>query len=157
MLARRTEYAIRALVFISLQNRKGRIPLIPEICREIEAPQAFTAKILQTLSRQRLVSSLKGRGGGFFFDDENKDIRLYDVIYALQGDGLFVNCGFGLKNCSDINPCPLHEEYKIVRDNYYRIVKDETIASLSQKIFEGRAVLNNLNRVTNLKNRENGN
>lgn len=157
MLARRTEYAIRALVYISLQNRKGRIPLIPEICREIEAPQAFTAKILQALSRQGLVSSMKGRGGGFFFDDENREIRLYDVIYTMQGDGLFVNCGFGLKNCSDINPCPLHEKYKVVRDNYYRIIKNETMASLSHKIFEGKAVLNNLNRVTNLKNEQNGN
>ncbi|MBS0010618.1 MAG: Rrf2 family transcriptional regulator [Bacteroidales bacterium] len=147
MLSKKTEYAIRALVYISLQNMKERRPLIAEISREIDAPPAFTAKVLQVLSRNKLVSSMKGRGGGFFFDEKNKGITLYDVIYNMEGDGLFRECGFGLRNCSDIKPCPLHDRYKAIREDYFSIVKEETIASLSLKIKDGKAVINNINRI----------
>ena len=149
MLSKSTEYAIRALVYISLQNLTGRRPLITEISKEIESPQAFTAKILQILSRHRLVCSTKGRGGGFYFDDRNINISIYDVINVMEGDDLFYKCGFGLKNCDDNNPCPLHNRYKAVRDNYYRIVKEESIASLAKRIYDGVAVLNNIDRIKN--------
>ncbi len=142
MLTRSSEYAIRAMVFIQLQNWQNKRPLIVDIAKEIEAPQAFTAKILQTLTKHNLILSMKGRGGGFFYPDELKPISLFDVINTIEGDRIFHKCGFGLKKCSDENPCPLHDQYKDVRERFYQIVKQETIHSLSLKIFEGKAVLN---------------
>ncbi len=144
MLSKSTEYAIRALVFIQLENVKQRRPGVIEIAREIETPPAFTAKILQILTRHNLVSSMKGRGGGFFFGEEHKQITLYDVIHVMEGDGLFNSCGFGLKNCDDANPCPLHFEYKKLRNELYRIVKKETIFSLAVKVSSGQAVLKHI-------------
>lgn len=144
MLSKSTEYAIRAMVFIQLQNWKDKRPLIVDIAREIEAPQAFTAKILQNLSRRAMVSSMKGRGGGFFYTDENKDMTVYDVILVMEGNRLFNRCVFGLKNCNSENPCPLHEEYAEVRDKFMQIVQNETIHSLSRKVKDGKAVINRL-------------
>ncbi len=143
MLSKRTRYAIRALIYIYFQNSNNRRPLIREISSEIDAPPAFTAKILQTLARQKLVSSAKGRGGGFFFPVNVSEITIYDVINVIEGDGIFRDCGFGLKNCNDENPCPVHHKYKTVRDDFYKLVKEETIASLAQKVERGEAVLNN--------------
>lgn len=144
MLAKGTEYAIRALVYIQLQNWKNQRPGVVEIAREIEAPEAYAAKIFQTLSRHHLVNSMKGRGGGFFFEKNRSNISIYDVIHVMEGDGSFHKCGFGLKNCNSDNPCPLHDEYIVVREGFYNIVKSETIQSLSTKIIEGKAVLNRL-------------
>ncbi len=144
MLSKSTEYAIRALVFIRLENWKHRRPGVIEIAREIETPPAFTAKILQILTRHHLVQSMKGRGGGFFFSEEHQQISLYDVIHVMEGDGLFRRCVIGLKNCSNDNPCPLHNDYKKIRDEVYQIVKKETIYSLAIKVSEGKAVLNRI-------------
>ena len=142
MLAKSTEYAIRALVFVQLRNWEGKRPGVVEIAKEIEAPPAFSAKILQTLTRHRLLDSAKGRGGGFFFNDEQKKLTLYQVIHVMEGDACFHRCGFGLKSCNNDNPCPLHEQYKEVRDKFFDIVQEETIQSLSEKIKKGEAVLN---------------
>jgi len=144
MLAKSTEYAIRALVFIQLRNWEEKRPGVLEIATEIEAPSAFSAKILQTLTRHNLVDSAKGRGGGFFFNEAQKQLTLYQVIHVMEGDGCFHRCGFGLKSCNNENPCPLHEQYKQVRDGFYEIVKNETIQSLSEKIRKGEAVLNRI-------------
>jgi Rrf2 family protein len=144
MLSKSTEYAIRALVFIQLENRKQKRPGVIEIAREIETPPAFTAKILQILTRHRLVQSMKGRGGGFFFTEDIQQITLYDVVHVMEGDGLFHRCGIGLKNCSNENPCPIHHDYMKVRDEINHIVRNETIYSLASKVAAGEAVLSRM-------------
>jgi Rrf2 family protein len=142
MLTKSTEYAIRALVFIQLQNWKELRPGVPEIAREIEAPTAFTAKILHALASRGVVESMKGRGGGFFYADNQSDLSLYQVVMVMEGDRLFTKCGFGLKNCSDSNPCPLHDQYHGLREGLLRMAHSETIGTLAEKISSGRAVLN---------------
>jgi Rrf2 family protein len=144
MLAKGTEYAIRALVYIQLKNWEQNRPGVEEIAREIEAPEAYSGKILQTLTKHRLLNSMKGRGGGFFFQDNQSNLTLYDVVHVMEGDNCFIKCGIGLKDCNNDNPCPLHDKYIVVRDGFYDLVKEETIQSLAEKIREGSAVLNRL-------------
>lgn len=144
MLAKSTEYAIRALVYVQLKNWEKKRPGVVEIAREIEAPEAFSAKILQTLTKHKLLDSMKGRGGGFFYREDAPELTLYEVIRIMEGDACFHRCGFGLKNCSSSNPCPLHDEYKVIRDGFYDIVKKSTIRSLAEKIRQGTAILNRI-------------
>ena len=66
MLAKGTEYAVRAMVYVQLKNWEQKRPGLGEIAKEIEAPPAYSAKILQTLTRHQLLDSMKGRGGDSF-------------------------------------------------------------------------------------------
>lgn len=144
MLAKGTENAIRALVYIHLRNLKSLRPGVTEIAREVDAPEAYLGKILQTLTKHKLLNSQKGRGGGFFFDDYQSNLRILDVIVVMEGDSYFHKCGIGLKDCNDKNPCPLHYEYINVRDKFHEIVRNETIKSLAEKILKGKAVINRI-------------
>jgi Rrf2 family protein len=146
MLTKSTEYALRALIFIQVKNWEGHHPGVAEIAREIEAPLAFTAKILQTLTRHRLLDSARGRGGGFFFPEGKTELRLYDVIMVVEGDGLFYHCGLGMKNCNEEHPCPIHKQYAGIRDGFMDLVKKESIQSLAREIRKGRAVLKSINQ-----------
>jgi len=128
-----TEYALRALVYIQLQNYKERRPGIAEIAAEIETPQSFTAKILQRLVKQGFVVSLKGINGGFFFDPEKEDLPIKKLIVSIEGENLFKGCGFGLKHCDENNPCPLHESYAPIRDGIEKLFTEQTIQVLAKK------------------------
>jgi len=129
-----TEYALRALVYIQLQNSRDRRPGIAEIATEIETPQSFTAKILQRMVKQGFVESLKGINGGFFFNPAKEDLHLKRVIISIEGDSLFSGCGFGLKQCDENNPCPLHYSYAPIRDAIVKLVSEETIQGLAGKL-----------------------
>ena len=131
MFKKETEYALRGMVYIQIQNLKDRRPGVAEIAHEIEAPFFYTAKIFQRLAKQGFVRSLKGKGGGFFLDPEKKDLTLKEIIIAIEGNELFIGCGFGLKNCDENNPCPLHQQYGLIRDEINRLVSGETIQSLA--------------------------
>lgn len=140
MFNKETEYAIRGLVYIQLQNLKQRRPGTTEIAREIDAPPFYTAKILQRLVRAGFLESLKGKGGGFFFKPGIEDLPLRKLISATEGEKAFSGCGFGLKQCSMDNPCPLHERYASIRDAMNKMISEETVQSLARKLFESESV-----------------
>jgi Rrf2 family protein len=133
MFNKETEYALRGMVYIQVQNYLGRRPGISEIALEIDAPQFFTAKILQRMVRLGFLESIKGKGGGFYFNINKADLPLKELIIATGGNKSFDGCGFGLKECSETNPCPLHHQYAPIRNSINALVSKETIQSLAKK------------------------
>jgi len=133
MFSKETEYALRSLVYIRYRNDRHERPGIEEISKEIEAPQAFIAKILQRLVRLGFVNSIKGKGGGFQFDEDKPVLTLRELILATEGGSILNGCGFGMKHCSADNPCPLHDQYGPIRDAINKLVSEETIQSLARK------------------------
>jgi Rrf2 family protein len=133
MFNKETQYAIRALVYIQARNNESHRPGIQEIALETDAPQYFIAKILQRLVRQGLLKSAKGRGGGFYFDNEKDDITIKELVSLIEGDRKLNGCGFGLRQCNPENPCPLHKEYSVIRNAINLMVTSETIQSLAIK------------------------
>lgn len=115
MFSKTCEYAIKIMIYISSRpgDNEGRVGL-EEIADAIESPRAFTAKILQQLSRAGLLESTRGRSGGFLLP-ANQMIALSDVIAAIDGDKLIKGCVLGFRECSDIYPCPIHHKFKPVR------------------------------------------
>lgn len=136
MFNKETEYALRGLVYIKLQNLRGKRPGTSEVAKEIEAPPYYTAKILQRLVRIGFLNSLKGKGGGFFFDPDKPDLPLIKLISATEGNRSFSGCGFGLKHCDSENPCPLHKKYAAIRESINKLITEETVQSLAEKVYE---------------------
>ncbi|HKK42921.1 MAG TPA: Rrf2 family transcriptional regulator [Bacteroidales bacterium] len=136
MFNKETEYAIRALVYIKLQNIKKRRPGTTEIAKEIDAPPFFVAKILQRLVRSGFLESMKGKGGGFFFDENKPEVPLSKLVTAIEGGRSLNGCVFGLKQCDENNPCPLHYKYAGIRNSLNNLLSEETIGILALKIYE---------------------
>jgi Rrf2 family protein len=141
MFNKETEYALRAFVYIQMQNNMDKRPGIEEISREIGAPRFFTAKILQRLVRMGFLLSVKGKGGGFYFKKDEKELSVKELIRATEGDKVVTGCLFGLKNCSTENPCPLHDNYTVIRESINNLVSSETIQSLARKYKKGFNIL----------------
>jgi Rrf2 family transcriptional regulator, iron-sulfur cluster assembly transcription factor len=118
ILSKSCEYAIRAAVYVAFKSKSNQKVGIIEIAEAIGSPMHFTGKILQSLTRQRILSSVKGPNGGFFIEDD-RSVYLVDIVRAIDGNGLFTQCVLGLKNCSDTKPCPMHEQVKPIRNQLF--------------------------------------
>lgn len=140
MFNKETEYALRGLVYIRLQNMKNRKPGVTEIAKEIDAPPFFTAKILQRMVKAGFIRSLKGKGGGFFFEENEPGLPLITLISAIEGQSSYASCGFGLKQCDDNNPCPLHEKYAPIREAIYKMISEETVSTLAEKLYSNEKI-----------------
>ncbi len=133
MFKKETEYALRSLIYIQIQNRSNITPGIAEIAAEIGTPKPFTAKVLQRLVRNSFIESVKGKNGGFFFDKNKPELTLKEVIYSIEGDNTYSRCGLGLSTCDDTCQCPIHDSFSEIRDATDSLISKETIQSLANK------------------------
>ncbi|MFT5953626.1 MAG: Rrf2 family iron-sulfur cluster assembly transcriptional regulator [Cyclobacteriaceae bacterium] len=115
MFSKACEYAIKIMIYIAANGEKGKRTGLKEVTEAIDSPEAFTAKILQQLVKSRLLDSFKGPTGGFELAS-NAEIRLIDIVSAIDGDGLLENCVLGLSSCSSRNPCPVHDKFISIRN-----------------------------------------
>ena len=142
MLSKAAEYAIRSMVYIWIQNKQGTRPGYRTIAQEIGSPEHFTAKVLQTMTRFNLVRAGKGRSGGFYFEDPDQELPIMEIVKAVDGNKFFISCAFGFENCDCNTPCPMHEDFKVIRDGFAQMVMRLTVQSLGEKILKGIASLN---------------
>jgi Rrf2 family protein len=115
MFSKTCEYAIRALIYIAQKSKDGRKIGIKDIASGIDSSEYFIAKILQDLSRKGFVQSAKGPNGGFYMEENNLKSSVADIVKEVDGNRLFSRCGLGLKECSEQHPCPIHNEFKDIR------------------------------------------
>lgn len=135
------EYGIRAVVYIASASSEMAKVGINEVCTHIHAPQHFTAKILQELSRKQVISSQKGLNGGFFLDVNQKAKPIKEIVEAIDGGNVFTGCGLGLRECSESKPCPLHDQFKAIRASLTDMMANTTIQELALKLQRGETVL----------------
>jgi Rrf2 family iron-sulfur cluster assembly transcriptional regulator len=141
MFSKSCEYAIRAAIYIAAESSEDSKVGIKDICDHIEAPKHFTAKILQVLTKNKIVSSQKGVNGGFYIDKKQGEKQLIEIVVAIDGNILFTGCGLGLKECSETEPCPLHDKFKSIRSGIKKMMEDATIGSMAKKLKKGNGFL----------------
>jgi Rrf2 family protein len=100
------------------------------IAQEIAAPQNYLGKLLKALAEQGLVESQKGLGGGFRLAHDPKRISLLDVVEPIEHVSRWSGCILGRPECSDRDPCAIHDRWKAVRDDYLRMLQRTTLAEL---------------------------
>jgi Rrf2 family protein len=135
------EYGLRAVFFIAQRSQENRRVGIKEIAENIHSPEAFLGKILQNLSRAGVIRSMKGPGGGFYLDTSDMSTPLSDVVKAIDGENLFVGCGMGLEFCSEQYPCPLHHEFKSIRNNLSEMLQKTTVGQFNDDLIKGKILL----------------
>lgn len=142
MFSKSCEYAIRATIFIATQSQNNANIGIKEIAKEIDSPIAFTAKILQVLVKNNILKSSKGVGGGFMIlKNDLKNIKLSDIVIAIDGNSVFLKCGLGLSNCSEDHPCPVHEKFKFVKKDLIFMLENTNLEELTVGIKKGTTFL----------------
>lgn len=134
MFSKTCQYALRAMIFIAQKSMEGGKSGIQDIAVAIDSPVHFIAKILQTLGKKKLVRSAKGPNGGFYLDEELLDCSLAKIVNAIDGDRLITGCGIGLKQCSEIKPCPIHEEFKLIRRQIEQMLENARLGSFTEEL-----------------------
>ncbi len=142
MFSKTCEYAIRATIFIAAESYKDQRVGLKDIAIKIDSPEAFTAKILQTLVKHHVINSTKGPTGGF---DIPKDliaqIKLAQIVSAIDGDAIYNGCAIGLKQCSESHPCPVHNKFKTIRQELKHMLCTTTLEELALGIKSGSTYL----------------
>ncbi|CAN5492527.1 Rrf2 family transcriptional regulator [soil metagenome] len=105
MFSQTTEYALRVIVYLA--GQRGKPATIRQIAGATLIPEGYLAKVLQGLSRAKLVTSHRGLHGGSILARPPEKISVYDVIQSVAPLPRIHTCPLKLKS-HETNLCALH-------------------------------------------------
>ncbi len=142
MFSKTTEYALRAVLFIAKESSVGNRPGLQKVAEAIDSPVSFTAKILQILTRDNsLIQSVRGPNGGFFMEEKMRKQPLSAVLKVMGELDVLNKCVLGLYECSERNPCPLHNDYKEIKNQLRNLFNLRSISEVAETTHGNDAVL----------------
>jgi Rrf2 family protein len=125
------ELGLQAVLFLSTKGK--RIYNAIDVSKELKVPKEYVSKVLQILTNSGIVGSKKGKNGGFFLAKEPAQIKLIDIVEAIDGLGVFKSCVLGFPGCSVEAPCPVHDKWGKLRDEAFQMLSAETLEHLKEK------------------------
>lgn len=132
IFSKKCEYGMQAILYLAAQE-KGTLVSAEDISKVLKIPREFISKILQSLKDSGLISSSKGKSGGFSLAKPASRIKLIDVVAAIDGLDMFDSCVLGFPECSPTHPCPVHITWGTLRNQTYDMLTSETIDKLKEK------------------------
>jgi Rrf2 family transcriptional regulator, iron-sulfur cluster assembly transcription factor len=141
ILSRASEYAIRAMVYMA--EKGGESPTqLKDIAESEGIPFHFLAKTMQVLTRIRLVKSFRGPRGGFTLMKRPDQIYLYEIVNAFDAISQWeTTCILGINPCSDEVVCPIHEDWKPIKEEIFKMFQEKTLTDLVGQITAKREKL----------------
>lgn len=131
LLTRNTDYAVRALCFIS--NRKEKFASVTDLVRELGIPKPFLRRLLQTVTKSGLLKSYKGLGGGFELLSPPDKIPIVEVMEIFQGPFSINKCFFKKGLCPDRKSCLLKSKIDVIEKSVMTQLRAITIKDLAEE------------------------
>ncbi|MHC4718326.1 MAG: RrF2 family transcriptional regulator, partial [Planctomycetota bacterium] len=97
--------AVRGILVLAAQNDSRPVPL-KEICRLRKLPRDNMTRIFGLLTRARLITAVRGKGGGYRLARPPEDITLLEVFEAVEGPLALNLCQQHPPQC-DKADCPM--------------------------------------------------
>ena len=133
--SKKCEYGLQAVLYLAATD-EDYICSSEEISNKLLIPREFTSKILQSLTESKIIESRKGKAGGFKLAKKASELKLIDVVIAIDGDEIFNNCVMGFTNCTKDKKCMLHDEWQGILNNAMVMLSRDTLDSFKNKMID---------------------
>jgi Rrf2 family protein len=142
MLSKKGKYALHAMILLAQGYRRGPVR-IADLAERGKMPKKFLELILLGLKNQGLLSSKKGRGGGYALARPPERITMGEVIRMVDGPLAPTPCVSKsayrrCEECADERTCGIRLIMKQVRDSIAGILDNTTFADVVQRINKAR-------------------
>jgi len=132
IFSKKCEYGMQAVLYLAAHD-KDRTISSDQISKALKIPKEFISKILQSLRDSGLIFSTKGKSGGFGLAKDPSQIKLIDIVQAIDGLEMFNSCVLGFPECSPDTPCPVHDSWGALRTKAFEMLSTETLDKLKDK------------------------
>ncbi len=116
-ISTRTEYGVRVLVTLARRGADGPLSLAG-IAKAERLPHAYLEQLVGDMRRAGLLTATRGQAGGYQLARDPAQIRLHEVVRALEGPLLEMPCAGAdnLESCDRPQPCSVHELFQRVHE-----------------------------------------
>jgi Rrf2 family cysteine metabolism transcriptional repressor len=129
MVSTRSRYGLRALVDLMLHYTGSPI-LLKDIAKREGLSERYLENILTKLRTVGILKSSKGRKGGFYPAKSPEEIRLLDIVEALETDTAFSSCIDEPAVCKRSRRCMSREAWVTVNRSFRKTLAGVSLADL---------------------------
>ena len=133
MLSKKAQYALKALTYLATKAKQGPV-LITTIATEKNIPLKFLENILLELKKADILGSKKGKGGGYFLQQDPRKVSLAKVIRIIDGPIALLPCVslYFYERCKDCNEkgCNLNHVLIQARDAILSVLENKMLQDI---------------------------
>ncbi len=137
-ISKKTEYALRALVEVSLQSNPQSLISIHKIAQSTRIPVKFLEQILLVLKNAGILKSKRGMEGGYSLQRSLKEITLGEILRVIDGPLCEWPCieknDPDRCSCPDPETCPIRLSFEPIHHQLHELLKEMTLFQLVDKI-----------------------
>ncbi len=112
LITKNADYSIRAMLFMA--KKPGAIYSVAWLSSRLGIPGPYLRKLLQIMSNKGLLSSIKGKRGGFKLADGYRELSVSDILSAFNSDLKMTDCVIKGTVCPNKRTCPLRKQVNII-------------------------------------------
>jgi Rrf2 family protein len=127
------DYGIRALIELAHHFGDARPLQSSEIAARQKIPESYLEQLLTVLRRAGFIRSVRGPQGGHALLREPRDLRVSEVVEALEGSIMPTDCLDETSACSKNGGCAQREMWQAVREAILGVLDGTTIADLAER------------------------
>lgn len=127
-LTTKGRFAVTAMIDLAARDAGGPVTLAG-IAERQKISLSYLEQLFGKLRRYKLVSSVRGPGGGYRLAREVDDITVADIIFAVDEPLDATQCG-GKENCHDQNRCMTHDLWTNLNKRMYAYLDSVTLSAL---------------------------
>ena len=142
-LTRKTEYAIRAILYLSSKKPNTKI-MAREISEKMDIPKQFLAQVMLSLNHHGYVSAIRGANGGFLMAKKPASVNLLEIIETIEGKLFINNCLASRLECPSQKVCPITDTWYEAQEALLKVLKKATFSSLLKKAKEKQKFADNI-------------
>ncbi len=131
-LTRAADYAVRVMIHLATLPEEKRA-FLPDLAHATSAPESFLSKVMQALARKELISSRRGKRGGFAILPRGRAATMREVIEAIDGPICLNVCLNGGKDCERKSWCPAHPVWARAQRAMVDVLMSVTVSSMAAK------------------------
>jgi Rrf2 family iron-sulfur cluster assembly transcriptional regulator len=128
MFSTTAAYAVRAVLQLA-HLPPDHLMQSQELAKAIDVPHNYLGKILNQLVRGRILKSHRGKRGGFQLAIPPDRLTLLDIAVLFDRVEL-PRCLLGRDECSEVDPCPLHDRWRAASQEMESLLSEATLADL---------------------------
>lgn len=134
------DYACRALLSLTLHASDAGPTSVRDIAERTAIPQPYLEQILLSLKGAGLVRSKRGVGGGYVLARPPEEIRLSEILAAVDGPISLGDFGEPHQDgsCDHEGQCVLYAIWKLAGEHMRQLLHGFTLAEVAQ-VAQGRA------------------
>jgi len=137
-LSTKGRYGTRLMLNLALHYNAGQESVIlKNVSKEEEISIRYLEQIIIPLKLSKLVKSIRGAGGGYILTQPPSELKLIEIIEALEGPIALVDCVDDLDQCDRMPRCATYEVWKeatiLLRDYFSKTTLQDLVERSKKK------------------------